>query len=236
MITAVRFSLTAVWATLIHGSRAIRASWRNLPDTIGGPYDQAAIGWSRRLLQAARITVRVEGPARLRPRPAVYVANHVSMIDIPVIVTALPLAPKFVMKKELLRVPVFGRAARAAGHIAIDRRNRSAAFAAYDEAAGTIRRGHPALVFAEGTRSPNGRLMPFKKGPFVLAIAAGVPVIPIVVLGSYQLMPRLSLSPRPGEVVLRVGPDLPTEGMIYDDRDRLSEEARRIMLELGAVE
>ena len=78
--------------------------------------------------------------------------------------------------------------------------------------------------------------MPFKKGPFVLAIAAGVPVIPIVVIGSYQLMPRLSLSPRPGEVVLRVGPDLPTEGMNYDDRDRLSEEARRIMLELGAVE
>ena len=114
MITAVRFSLAAVWATLIHGSRAIRASWRNLPDTIGGPYDQAAIGWSRRLLQAARITVRVEGPAQLRPRPAVYVANHVSMIDIPVIVTALPLAPKFVMKKELLRVPVFGRGVRRA--------------------------------------------------------------------------------------------------------------------------
>lgn len=235
-MNAIRFTLAAVWATMIWGSRAIGASRRHLPDTIGGPYDQAAFGWSRMLLDAARITVRVEHPERLTRRNVVYIANHISMIDIPVLVTAVPVVPKFVMKRELLRVPLFGAAAKAAGHIAIDRHNRGAAFAAYDAAAGTIRRGHPALVFAEGTRSRNGRLMPFKKGPFVLAIAAQVPVVPVVVLGSYELMPRLSMSPRPGEVVVQIGEDIPTAGLRYEDRDALSRRTRAALLALGARE
>jgi 1-acyl-sn-glycerol-3-phosphate acyltransferase len=236
MMTALRFSLGAVRATMIWGSRAIRASRRGLPDTPGGPYDEAALGWSRMLLEAARITVRVEHAERLTPRNVVYIANHISMIDIPVLVTAVPIVPKFVMKRELLRVPLFGAAAKAAGHIAIDRHNRGAAFAAYDEAANIIRRGHPALVFAEGTRSRNGRLMSFKKGPFVLAIAAQVPIVPLVVLGSYELMPRLSVSPRPGEVMVRVGEDIPTAGLRYEDRDQLSRVTRAAIVSLGAVE
>jgi 1-acyl-sn-glycerol-3-phosphate acyltransferase len=236
MINPLRFGFTAVWATMLWGTRALVASWRKLPDEVGGPYDAASFGWCRMLLQASRIRVRIEGPAVLRPRPVVYVSNHVSLIDIPALVTSLPLVPKFVMKKELLRVPLFGAAARAAGHIAIDRRNRGAAFAAYDEAAEVIRRGHPALVFAEGTRSRTGRLMTFKKGPFVLAIAAQVPVVPLVVLGSYELMPRLSPWPKPGEVVLRVGEDIPTAGQDYEARDRISDAARAKMLQLGAVE
>ena len=78
--------------------------------------------------------------------------------------------------------------------------------------------------------------MPFKKGPFVLAIAAQVPVVPVVVLGSYELMPRLSMSPRPGEVVVRIGEDIPTAGLGYEDRDQLSSAARRAILSLGAME
>jgi len=97
-----------------------------------------------------------------------------------------------------------------------------------------VRRGRSALVFAEGTRSRNGKLLPFKKGPFVLAIAAHVPLVPVVVMGSYDLMPKLTLVPRPGEIVLRIGEDIPTEGCSYDDRDGLSELARRAMLTLGA--
>ena len=176
MIQTVRWLGGAVVATLRQGTRAITASWRGVPDSPGGPYDGAAWDWSAALLRAARITVRVEGPGVLRDRPVVYVANHISLLDIPALVVGLPPVPKFVMKRELLKVPIFGRAARAAGHIAIDRGNRGAAFAAYDEAAEVVRRGKSALVFAEGTRSRSGKLLPFKKGPFVLAIAAGVPV------------------------------------------------------------
>jgi 1-acyl-sn-glycerol-3-phosphate acyltransferase len=236
MINTLRFTVGALRATMIWGPRAIGAARRELPDTPGGPYDEASLGWSRMLLEAARITVKVEHAERLTTRNVVYIANHISMIDIPVLVTAVPVVPKFVMKQELLRVPVFGAAAKAAGHIAIDRKNRGAAFAAYDDAAKTIRRGHPALVFAEGTRSRNGRLMAFKKGPFVLAIAAQVPVVPLAVVGSYELMPRLSMSPRPGEVIVRVGEDIPTAGLRYQDRDQLSRQTRAALVALGANE
>lgn len=236
MIQTVRWLGAAVVATLRQGTRAIVAARRGIPDGPDGPYDRAAWDWSAALLRAARITVRVEGPGVLRPRPVVYVANHISLLDIPALVVGLPPVPKFVMKKELLKVPLFGPAARAAGHIAIDRGNRGAAFAAYDEAAEVVRRGRSALVFAEGTRSRNGHLLPFKKGPFVLGIAAHVPVVPVVVVGSYDLMPKLSLVPRPGEIVLRVGDDIPTDGLTYDDRDQLAAGVRRVMVALGARE
>ena len=235
MIQTVRWLGAAVIATLREGAHAIGASWRGIPDAPGGPYDQAAFGWSSALLRAGRITVRVEGPGVLGDRPVVYVANHISLLDIPALVVGLPPVPKFVMKKELLKVPIFGRAAKAAGHIAIDRRNRGAAFAAYDEAAETVRKGRSALVFAEGTRSHSGKLLPFKKGPFVLAIAAQVPIVPVVIRGSYDLMPKLSLVPRPGEIVLRIGEDIPTAGCGYDARDELSERARNAMITLGAA-
>ena len=235
MIQTVRWLGAAVIATLRQGTRAITASWRGIPDEPGGPYDRAAWDWSAALLRAGRITVRVEGPGVLRDRPVVYVANHISVLDIPALVVGLPPVPKFVMKKELLKVPLFGSAARAAGHIAIDRGNRGAAFAAYDEAAGVVRRGRSALVFAEGTRSRNGTLLPFKKGAFVLAIAAQVPLVPVLVMGSYDLMPKLTLVPKPGEIVIRIGEDIPTAGRSYEDRDELSDLVRRAMVELGAA-
>ena len=234
MIQTVRWFGAAVVATLRHGTRAIVAARRGIPDTPGGPYDAASWGWCSALLRAARITVRVEGPGILRDRPVVFVANHISLLDIPALVVGLPPVPRFMMKKELLKVPLFGPAARAAGHIAIDRGNRGAAFAAYEVAAEVVRRGRSALVFAEGTRSRTGKLLPFKKGPFVLAIAARVPVVPVVVVGSYDLMPRLSLVPKPGEIVLRVGEDISTEGMTYGDREGISESAREAMIALGA--
>jgi 1-acyl-sn-glycerol-3-phosphate acyltransferase len=235
MIQTVRWLGAAVTVTLRQGTRIVVASWRGTPDAPGGIYDRAVWDWSTALLKAGRITVRVEGPGVLRDRPVVYVANHISVLDIPALVVGLPPVPKFVMKKELLKVPLFGRAARAAGHIAIDRANRGAAFAAYDEAAGVVRRGHSALVFAEGTRSRSGKLLPFKKGPFVLAIAAQVPVVPVVILGSHDLMPSLTLVPKRGEILLRIGEDIPTVGMSYPEREELSVRAREAMLALGAT-
>jgi 1-acyl-sn-glycerol-3-phosphate acyltransferase len=229
MIRFLRFWGVGVAATLRYGAGIIIGAYRGVKDTPGGVYDRMVLGWSQALLRAGRITLRIEGGARLRSRPCVYIANHVSMIDIWALVSALPGVPKFVFKKELLRVPVIGRSATAAGHICIDRRNPAQAFSAYEEAAETIRAGHSAAVFAEGTRSRDGRLLPFKRGPFVLAIAAQVPVVPILIQGSFALMPRRAMAPRAGVVTLIVGEEIPTAGMGYEDRNRLSDLTRHVL-------
>jgi 1-acyl-sn-glycerol-3-phosphate acyltransferase len=235
MMRFLRYVLAFGFYTLWCGGRIVAAAFRRVPQRRGGIYDRAAREWGRFLCAATRLRVEVEGRERLDPeRPCVYIANHVSFVDIWALLAELPGTVRFVAKQELTRVPVLGHAMVAAGHICIDRQNRSAAFAAYDAAAGRIRAGTSAVVFAEGTRSRDGTLRPFKKGPFVLAIAAGVPVIPICVAGTHAIMPRGALCPRPGVVTLRVGHPIPTHGLGYDDRDRLADRTRAALLALGS--
>jgi 1-acyl-sn-glycerol-3-phosphate acyltransferase len=141
---------------------------------------------------------------------------------------------RFVFKKELSAVPFLGQAINAMGHISIDRGNRGSAFASYDRAAEAVRAGTSAAVFVEGTRSRDGKLLPFKKGPFVLAIAAQVPVVPVVCLDTFERLPKGSVSPRPGTVRLRIGEPIATIGLDYPARDELADRARAAMLALGA--
>jgi len=129
-------------------------------------------------------------------------------------------------------VPVLGQAMRASGTVIIDRQNRQRAFSAYEEAAVAIRGGLSAVVFAEGTRSRSGELQPFKKGPFVLAIAAQVEVVPVYCSGTFGIMPKGSIFIRPRPVTLFYGDPIPTSGMDYEDRDRLLAEARRVIVEM----
>jgi 1-acyl-sn-glycerol-3-phosphate acyltransferase len=230
---AFRYWPAFVALTLWQSAKAILAALLGVQQRPGGVYDRTAYQWATRLLAATRITVDVVGGERLRPdRPCVYIANHVSLVDIWALLATLPGTVRFVFKKELMRVPLFGAALRKAGHIRIDRQNRAAAFAAYDEAAAVIRRGTSAIVFAEGTRSSDGRLLPFKKGPFVLAIAAQAPVVPVLVEGGYELMRRGSLYPKRGTIRVVIGEDIPTEGLGYDDREELATRTRDALLAL----
>jgi len=189
--------------------------------------------WGRRLCELIGIAVEVEHPDRLAaPRPCVFVANHASFADVWVLLAVIPGSVRFVAKKELLRIPVFGTALRAGGQIVIDRKNLRRAFGAYDEAAAAIRRGLSAVVFVEGTRSPDGTLQGFKKGPFVLAITAGVPIVPIYLEGTWGIMPRGRLVPRPARVRVLVGEPIATSGLAYEDRDALAARTREAMLAL----
>jgi 1-acyl-sn-glycerol-3-phosphate acyltransferase len=236
MIGVLRFWAAAVRLTAKWGGRAVRAANRGVPDSIGGVYDECCREWSEGFLRASGITVRVAGAGKLRERPCVYVANHTSTIDIWALITRLPQVPRFIMKKEVLEIPLFGKAAAAAGHILVDRQRRTAAFGSYQKAAEVLKRGASAAIFAEGTRSRTGKLLPFKKGPFVLAIAAQIPVVPIYIEGAHQLLPKGALWANPGTVTLHVGDEIPTTGMVYDDRDVLAAKAREAMLAMGAAE
>jgi 1-acyl-sn-glycerol-3-phosphate acyltransferase len=184
--------------------------------------------WARLLLFLSGARVRVEGGERVDwSRPVILVANHQSWFDVFALAAYLPARFRFVAKQELARIPVFGRAWRACGHISVDRGDRGQAIASLEEAGGRIRDERLAVIFfPEGTRSPDGRLRAFKKGAFVLALQTGVPVIPVGIAGSRAIMPKGSFRIRPGEIRVRVGDPLPVEGLTMADRDELVREGR----------
>lgn len=237
MIRALRFLGSVTVLTCWHGARILIHALRRVRYRPGGIYDRINRAWASGMMRWNRVQATVEGLDRLAAdQPYVYVANHVSFIDIWVLLERLPGSVRFVYKKELGGIPVFGPAMRASGHIAIDRTNRASAFAAYDVAARDVRGGTSAMIFAEGTRSRDGRLLPFKKGPFVLAIAAQAPVVPIAILGAFESLPKGRIAPRDVPVTVRIGVPMPTAGMDYGDRDALAAECRRVMVEMGAGE
>lgn len=222
------FALLAV--TIWYGSKVIVAALAGIRQCPGGVYDQAARCWGRALLKASGVSVRTVGFENVPTgKPVVYVSNHQSFFDIISLAATLPGTYRFVAKRELAKVPLFGQALRSAGHIYIDRQRRQAAFGAYEKAAEVIRAGTSAVVFAEGTRSRTGNLLPFKKGPFVLAIAAQVPVVPVYCAHTFDILPKGSIRIRPHPISLYFGTSIPTGGMDYEDRQRLLTEVRRVV-------
>jgi 1-acyl-sn-glycerol-3-phosphate acyltransferase len=164
----------------------------------------------------------------------VFVANHQSFFDIVALISILLGRVRFVAKKELAKVPVFGQALRAAGHIYIDRQKRAAAFESYETAAKEIQAGMSAVVFAEGTRSRTGELLPFKKGPFVLALASQVPVVPVYCADTFGILPKGSMRIHPHPITLYFGEPIPTAGMDYDDRGKLLTLSREVIERFAA--
>jgi 1-acyl-sn-glycerol-3-phosphate acyltransferase len=178
--------------------------------------------WSRAALWAAGVKVVLHddhfiGAAN---EASVYVSNHVSWFEIFALATVLP-HYRFVAKKELASIPVFGRAVKEVAGIFIDRGNRKAAFQSYSEAAEQMKAGIAVAVFPEGTRGRSYELRPFKKGPFVLAIAAQVPVVPVVSWGTREIQGKGEMAIHSGVCDLTFLEPIPTAGMTYDDRDRL---------------
>lgn len=225
MIRMAWVALNVVAATLFFGPVVILGS---LFGVRGRLYDWAGRNWSRRLLRASGVRVRALGLEHLRPdRSQVLVGNHASHYDVLAVSSQLERPFHFVAKQELEGVPIFGRAWKAAGHISIDRSDRDRAIASLDRAADRLRTESDAVViFPEGTRSPDGRLQPFKKGAFMLALKAGVELVPFAVSGSRAILPKGSWRVRPGTITVRFGEPVPTAGRTEADRDRLIAEVR----------
>ena len=211
-----------VLLTLFWGGVVLLARLFGVADGPGTIYERAPRSWARAMLALSGTRVVMHGVERMAGGAArVYASNHVSWFDVLVLVAYLP-RYSFVAKAELFRVPIFGGAARAVGTIPIDRDNRRAAFQSYEEAGERIRDGRSVVVFPEGTRGTHYALRPFKKGPFVLAVAAGVPVVPTLLHGTIEVLPRHSLWLRPGRVDVHLLEPVDAAGLTYGDRDQLS--------------
>jgi 1-acyl-sn-glycerol-3-phosphate acyltransferase len=215
--------LTLLTATPVLGLVVVIAALLRVQDREGGVYDWAPRLWARLLLWAAGVKVVLHNAERApRGQPRVFVANHVSAYDVFTLAAVLP-RYKFVAKAELFRIPIFGRSARAAGMIAIERENKKSSFASYRIAAQRIRDGASVVVYPEGSRGTTYKLRPFKKGPFVLASAAGVPIVPTLVYGALGVYNKDKWwRVRAGTVHVHFLEEVSTEGTTYEDRGALA--------------
>jgi 1-acyl-sn-glycerol-3-phosphate acyltransferase len=217
----------AVAATALYASAACVAA---LADRSGRTTRAIGGAWSRVLLRLLRVGVSVSGLEHAPPGPAVYAANHASTLDIFVLFGHLPVDFRIVYKKSLSLVPLVGWAIRLGGHLPIDRRNPFRARRSLDEAAQRIRSGTSVVLFPEGTRSPDGSVRRFKRGSFSLAMEAGVPVVPVSLVGVKAVVPRGLSRIRPGTVGVVLHPPVPVAGRSPDDAEAFAEEVRAIVM------
>ncbi|MEO8946081.1 MAG: lysophospholipid acyltransferase family protein [Gemmatimonadaceae bacterium] len=216
--------LTATFALVIIVSAVL-----GVPNRAGSLYDVLPRLWSRAILWAAGVSVQIHGLERFRTGgPFIFICNHVSLFDIPALVGWLP-RNNFVAKAELFRIPVFGPGIRVLGTVPIERDNQKAAFGSYDVASRRIHNGSSVVVFPEGTRGCEYPIRAFKKGPFVLAIKAGAPIVPVVVHGTIEILPKGSLLVHPGNIDVYMLDSVPTAGLQYSDRDTLAQTVRERM-------
>ncbi len=228
MNTMIIFIWTVV-GTTIFGLLAIAVS---LVSRTGNSVHLVARIWGRSILWVSGIRVVINGLdyGNLN-RSCIYMSNHQSNFDIPVLLGMLPIQFRWLAKAELFRIPIFGRGMRGAGYISIDRSDRASAFQSLDRAARIIRDGTSVMLFPEGTRSRDGKLLPFKKGGFVMAVDAGVPIVPIAVSGTHEIMPKGRLLIRRGNVQVHLQPPIETSSYTRKTKDDLMDCVRASMLD-----
>jgi 1-acyl-sn-glycerol-3-phosphate acyltransferase len=215
-------AVTLWFATIFLAPLAVLATVLGLHDERGGGVQQWCMRtWARSLCWAAGAKVLVHGAEHVADGAGtVYASNHVSWYDVFAIASVLP-HYTFVAKAELRRIPIFGWGAEGAGVVFLARQNRKSAFEAYELVAQKIRTGLSVVVFPEGTRGRDYALRPFKKGPFVLAIAAGAPVVPIVVYGAREVMHKGSFRVTAATVHVHLLEPVSTTGYDYEHRHEL---------------
>ena len=221
----------AAWAwtaalvlTVVFGTGAILTSW--VPPR-GRTYLFWARSWAKAVLFCAGIPVRIEVAERARLLPsAVLMANHESAIDTLVLFLAVPQEVRFLAKKSIFYVPFLGWSMWLAGFVPVERERPDTAREVFGELAGRLRNGLSVLIFPEGTRSRDGQLHEFKKSGFLLALKAGTPIVPIGISGSRAVLGTRGLVIGPGEVVVRVGEPVSTEGLGIAGRRLLMEKVR----------
>ena len=222
------FSATAVFGTI-----SLLAS---LTETDGRRQHHIARAWARFSLAVARSPIHITGLDVVHNHPvAVYACNHLSYMDTPAVFAALPFQFRILARSDLWKLPFIGWHLNRSGQIAVNVDNPRASIASLTNGVRALKSGMPLFVFPEGGRSRDGRLGPFMSGPAWMAIRAGVPLIPMALIGTYELLPihTMQFSPRPLE--LRIGTPIPTEGLNTRQSETLTAQLRQTIEELQSV-
>jgi len=188
--------------------------------------------WAKCTLAISDIKVTIKGLSNLEPgKSYIYMPNHMSNFDIPVLQAYLPVQFRWLAKAELYKIPIFGQAMKSAGYISIDRSDRKSAIESLNQAAMIIRNGVSVIIFPEGTRSRSHKIQPFKKGGFFLAVDSGVSIVPIIIHGTDQIMPTKKISIKPGNVTLEITKPIKSSNYTRKTKDDLIKKVRNIILE-----
>lgn len=203
--------------------------------TSEGPARVASRFWGKMIMAVSGVKVRVEGLEKLDPdKSYIFAANHQSQFDIFCLQGCLDWDFRWLAKQELFQIPIFGAALRRSGSIPVDRASGRKAMRSLAEAAERIKNGCSVVIFPEGTRSGDGSLLPFKVGGMVIAIKAGVGVVPMAISGSRRILPKGKLISRSGEVVIRIGEPVDASAYTMKEKQELAEHLRSQVAELLA--
>jgi 1-acyl-sn-glycerol-3-phosphate acyltransferase len=187
--------------------------------------------WAKILLLISNTKVEIIGKENiLRGKPQIFMANHQSDFDILIVLGHIPGQFRWIAKKELFHIPIFGAAMKTAGYIEIDRNNHEKAMQSLDEAALRIREGKSVMSFPEGTRSSDGEIKSFKQGIFHLAIKSSVPIIPVSIIGSGKIMPKRSLKVTPGKIKLIIDKPIDVKNYDIENRHELIDQVRKVII------
>jgi 1-acyl-sn-glycerol-3-phosphate acyltransferase len=186
--------------------------------------------WARTILRLAKIKVQVIGAENIIDGPQVFMANHQSVFDIFIVLGYVNCQFRWIAKKELFRFPFFGKAMLKSGYIPIDRKHFISAMRSIEEASVKVREGTSVMTFPEGTRSRDGRIQPFKKGVFHLVLKSGVPIVPISLIGTGDIMRKNSLRVNSGTITMVIGKSISPAGYDVENMEELVNKVREVVI------
>ena len=192
---------------------------------------KCAVPWAKGILWVCGVKVMVKGLAHVnRDIPRIYMTNHQSYFDILAVLACLPVDFKFILKQELMKIPILGFCLKRVKYIPIDRENPRKAIKSMNEAAQKIKNGSSVLIFPEGTRSIDGEIQPFKPGGFHLALKSGCDIVPITIVNSRKIVPKGSLRIEKGSFTMNIHKPIPVKGYSRKDMDQLMNRIRETMI------
>jgi len=180
-------------------------------------------------VRAVGVRVNVRGTERIPPGTCLFVANHTSSADAPAVVNAIPRRIAILLKKSLFKYPIVGQAFRLAHFIPVERSRHDSAIASLEKAIEAMKAGQSFLIYPEGTRSPDGRLQQFKKGAVVMAIKAGIPIVPVACSGAHRIMEKRSLVIQPGAILVEFLEPINASRYSFERREELNEVVHHAM-------